>query len=485
MAAISGYTNNFSNYQPQTTEYVQTQVIQTQAQLSTLPNLESSLGEQITKIDLNAECDFELFLSPNEACPEGIKDHLNNARPGIIVSTGTERNFFNLLHCNELCTGIVSVDINPKVKAYGDFNVLLLRIAKDCDDYETLSDNTYDLSKYAHRLSAEEFLQIKVDELKRRIETDTLLSEEMKGYYLDHLKDFGNVYYTSDFSWKTYLDDFANVRYFSNVDQFNRLQKFAREGNIVFTVGDMNDLSFLNSYLIAAVDTSNISDYVMLSLKVPNDTPIIYTRPNWQKTTYSCYVHKNLTLEENCEFDKLLKTISTAHRKLIQTIRVLPWVKEKVSKFVRIAFDHRFRSNELLLKMRDYFENHVLEFPDGTVLALPDTTCKAFTTCKALLSPFNYDLFTLPAGKIAELCQNPKVQRHLKEIVASWAEADLKGYLSFSQMEGWKEEFMKNFKNHISDFPNFLKRVEEQNQLNTLRELLTSTEWNELEQTIA
>jgi len=37
------------------------------------------------------------YITPNEAHPEGIKEHLDNAESGVHVVSGTERSFFHLL----------------------------------------------------------------------------------------------------------------------------------------------------------------------------------------------------------------------------------------------------------------------------------------------------------------------------------------------------------------------------------------------------
>ncbi|MBA2369556.1 MAG: hypothetical protein H0V82_11115 [Candidatus Protochlamydia sp.] len=93
-------------------------------------------------VDIKTENHFDICLEPNELFPTAVKPHLDLMEKGIIVSTGTERSFFDLLFADEKrCEGLVIVDITPKIKAYNDFNTLLLRIAVNRRDYFNLSSS--------------------------------------------------------------------------------------------------------------------------------------------------------------------------------------------------------------------------------------------------------------------------------------------------------------------------------------------------------
>jgi hypothetical protein len=111
-----------------------------------------SLEQELEKegcwqIDLDQWCSFYDFLEPNEGNPQKLIPHLQEiSKKGVVVSTGTERSFFFLLFLvkllanKNLCEGLIIKDINPKVKAYVDFNVLLLRITKTVEEYRELSE---------------------------------------------------------------------------------------------------------------------------------------------------------------------------------------------------------------------------------------------------------------------------------------------------------------------------------------------------------
>lgn len=107
---------------------------------TSLENRFSHLAFPDEALDIHKPIAFDNYLTPNEGNPQNIHPLLQEIKPGFLVSTGTERSFFNLLFINhQNCRGLIVRDINPKVKAYVDFNVLLLKTSKTCEEYHFLS----------------------------------------------------------------------------------------------------------------------------------------------------------------------------------------------------------------------------------------------------------------------------------------------------------------------------------------------------------
>lgn len=231
-------------------------------------------------VDVEASCKAFDFLNPNEANPEKVQEHLAKTVHGIIVSTGTERSFFDLI-LSPACEGLVVRDINPRVKAYVDFVVLLLRISETREEFNALSD---------------------VKDITGKLEQGSL-PENVKRYYLKHVASFAKIYHKLDKDWKK-DKRFEKVRYDLHDDQFQKLQKYAREGNIIATVGDINDLTFLRNRKVSVVDASNIHNYSLIDLQGEGDfhPRVIQTLIIEEETTYSSFVHTPLTSEERAEF---------------------------------------------------------------------------------------------------------------------------------------------------------------------------------------
>lgn len=265
-------------------------------------NLETMFTQEVFTIDLKELPNFSLFLAPNETGVLNIIPHLAKAKmPGLIVSTGTERSFFDLALAPEGCEGLVIVDIHPYVKAYVDFNTLLLRISQDMQDYAQLSALAIGEIKTAS-------YQEKIKNI-RTITEKASIPPEIKKYYLDNLEEFAKIYFTStqrpDY-WRTRCG-FKGVQYYEEETLFNRLQQYARAGRIISKVGDISDLNFLDKFRIAILDISNISDYVALDIKTHSKPVIITTRVNSEKSArYASTTFNPLREEEKKELRDLL-----------------------------------------------------------------------------------------------------------------------------------------------------------------------------------
>ena len=250
-------------------------------------------------VDIYAHCPFRDYLEPNEYFPEGVKPHLQWNKKGLLVSTGTERSFFDLLFSDETqCEGLVVCDINPRVKAYVDFNVLLLRISKTREEYLKLSTVPEDDQTLNERIK---IIGTKINECP--------LSQKIHDYYLNNFKKFASIYLYADQFWRGKKSEyFTECRYDQYDDAFLKLQKYAQSGNIIAAIGDINDLTFLKRRHITILDTSNILAYSLLDLHGPQDfhPRIIWTNLTLYTTTYRSYIHEDLSTEEKKELNTFI-----------------------------------------------------------------------------------------------------------------------------------------------------------------------------------
>jgi hypothetical protein len=441
--------------------------------------LEQNLEAQVFQlVDINQRVEFNTFLYPNECNVFKVKEHLDlQEKIGIIVSTGTERSFFDLALCNlEKCKGLVVRDINPKVKAYVDFNILLLRLALDVKDYERLSDDLMsfsDLTKWVEasdlpsgdikyyienpkmidlhlyenadlKLKKNEALLSRIHSIRDRIERSSL-PPNIRHYYLHHLADFASVYFGVNKNWRGRDKSlFHGVQYHENPEIFNKLQQFAKSGNIVATIGDINDLRFLDKLSVGIIDVSNIPDYILLDLKGGKDfSPRIiwtYLYPGGADTNYySCAFPSSLRSEQRVEFEQLLKEMRQA--RCIEKELVLFGGPKKlgVDLFLTLMKLSKGNTDIWPASYSSGILNKMKEFKDTWMLKIPRIGWVSFDSS-------NFDPKQINAASIDEIkiaCQNPRIVRFLPQIVANWSAIDFDQYVAFSDIPGWKEEFLR------------------------------------------
>lgn len=302
---------------------------------------------------------LQSYLAPNEKPPYSISIQLYQMSPGIIVSVGTERSFFDLLLSDpSKFKGLVIRDINPLVKCYMDFAKCLIYIAKDREDFCRLAKKPESSIEQSSRIS----------EIKQLLQSSPL-PINVREYYERHLTSFAEIYYSTPKMW-TESPEFEEVNYFKNDFLFEKLQKAVKAGAVITSIGDINDLSFLQNHEIAVVDTSNVGEYFPIRLEGLNKlypSPLII----WTKmkvtvynTQYFSYTHPRFTSEEDAEY-------SQYYSKIISTI---PGDKSSVfSNFLKKlrTSDSQFvpgligsYTYETLKKMKQYFEEYIYEFPE-------------------------------------------------------------------------------------------------------------------------
>jgi hypothetical protein len=402
------------------------------------------------------------FLDPNEENPQEIAPHLLEAQKlqrGVLVSPGPERSFFGLCFSNEkTCQGLFIRDINEKVKAYSDCNILLLRISDDIDEYIRLSQKL--------NLSGMEFVE-RMEIIRSKLNT-ACLDEKMKNYYLYNLYNLCHVYFGVTKSWRNESipsglnrgQFFEKCRYDLDQNLFSKLQKYAKSGNIVCMTGDMNDLSILKTRKIPVIDTSNIHDYTLLDFKkvTGNFCPrIIWTSLHlYRRTEYFSCIFQPLKDEENSEFDQLVNKLETAYG-ITNSAR---WALVCPAAYGRQKSNNNHplhspmaipsRSKDMLDTLREYTRTYLLKVPR---LELVDI-------CPISRNIVNLNRLT--DQEINEVCQNPDTKNFLDILAQQWPLLDPRIFLAFTQIEGWKERMeigMTHCQNNKDSVKIFLEKL--------------------------
>jgi hypothetical protein len=328
-------------------------------QLTTIP--QPSLAEEFAEfafceVNKDVKCDLPDYLEPNEGAPEAIKPHLSLSKKGVVtVVTGAERGFFHILFSQ--CELFVFRDINPRAKLYVDGVLLLGLLAETVEEFAELSRPIQNEAEFVGR----------VELIKKK--TLTLdINEKPKNYYLANLLAITSIYLKAPKQWRTeevvsslY---FSKCSYYNNKDQFLRLQKLAKAGNIIATIGDINDLTFLKSREVAIVDVSNIPDYCMLDLKGGGD---FHPRVVWTtlclgpslsagSTSYRSYIHNAIQEKEKQEIDTLLLGIERSLYLTTPSDKI-SWLQKHIAKFEDPLLNSSagpFYSPETLNRLRQF-----------------------------------------------------------------------------------------------------------------------------------
>lgn len=402
----------------------------------------------IQNVDFNKETGFG-YLKPNEGSPEGNKPHLKQAAEGIMVSTGTERSFFNLRFSDpSKCQGLVVIDVTPKVKAYVDFNTLLLRISDSREEYVKLS---------AFIQNQEDFDEAISIIREKTINSD--ISTQIKKYYLKNLVEFGSVYLKTRKQWRDggFTTFFEKSRYDLCEKRFAKLQNYAKSGNIISTTRDINDLTFLSSRKVAIVDTSNIHHYSILTLKGGNNfSPrVIWTLPNKYKTTYYSYTHQALDEEQSNELKGLIEEIKNLFEMFKNDtgwkFKIIAQDNLDINAFESV--NKQFYSIKTLNALKHFINNNTLEIPGHKTIQVP----KFDEIDKKPIAELNY----ASDEQLKEICKTTNIKLLAKSLVECWKVLEPRLYLSFMNIEGWKEAFEDCFMWTPLLLDRFLVRVDD------------------------
>ncbi len=384
--------------------------------------------------DFEVHKDFgfqDYHQTQNEWPPQNIKPHLHQEQPGITVTTGTERGFWELLFSEEeFCEGLVFRDISPKVKAYIDFNVLLLRISKNMQEYAELSDP---IPWWLENGSA--ILSNRITVITEKTQNSDL-PEQVKNYYLKNIKRFGSVYLHlgQHADWRK-DHHFSKCWYHQDEEPFLKLQRYAKSGNIIATIGDINDLRFLKDTKINIVDTSNIHDYCVVNLQGEGEfsPKVIWTELTLEGTRYysAPYTpHEPLNEKEDKEFQTWVALFKQTHPGIGNHKHYFQILTEKLK---LEASSLRNNPKEVLSKLRKYMQDSVL--PDPNLRIINDPILGYFSLSN--LSEIN----GLSPEHTNILCRNPQTKQHLPFLIGKMSSLRPEHYLAFIKIEGAKEEF--------------------------------------------
>jgi hypothetical protein len=325
------------------------------------PELERDLvAHHLVETDVKADVKFADYIEPNELEPYDVKEHLDLiTEEGLLVSTGSERSFFGLMFCNK-CTGLVVRDINPRIKAYVDFNTMLIRLSPNLAQYQSLTS-----------VPSKEEEKNRLDQIRELLKQDQLISDDIKQYYYENLAAFSKVYFDNQ-DWKSYYKAhfFHMAKYWEDERLFKNLRRHALRGNIISTLGTINDLEFLSSYQISAVDSSNIENYVLLDFQGgPGFSPrIIWTLGTGHGgTEYRSYPFVAMTPKERNALEKYLKKIRESGMDLLQFLGH----SQHGSKFESTA-PRSFSKNTLKRIQEKLSSSHYWDHPEFGLLDMSD-----------------------------------------------------------------------------------------------------------------
>lgn len=426
--------------------------------LPELINLEKQF-QNICFKDMNLDAPLQLlggmkvndFIIPNEGSPQYILPHLDKVEEqGILVCTGTQRSLFNLCLGADKYTGLVVRDINPKVKAYIDFIVLLLRLSENREEYRQLSELA--LPKSYSKEDRESLTKDKTKAIKHKLEQSASIPEKAKNYYLKNFESFADIYFsyenTAFFGWKT-DPNYAEVHYHENDRLFKILQDHAKSGRIMAAAGDINDLRFLDSQKIAVVDVSNISDYSLIDLQIGTSSRprVIWTIQSPEKTGFYSYTHKPLTDKQRKEMTQLIqiimktRTAANPDRLATDLTDIFPDNAGKHNEFdcpPSASF-----TEETLKKLRLFKEKFLLE------ISKKKWACLCLVCC---------NLEYLELHEIQILSHHPLISNFVKVLVSLWNTLPSEKYFAFSEVPGWQEAFQDEQKKDNSFFQSYLRK---------------------------
>ncbi len=384
---------------------------------------------QDVSVDTEADVPFPDFLAPNETGVKRARPLYQLQEEGVLVSVGTERAFFGLCLAGHSakCRGLVGRDINPRVKAYIDFNVLLLRIAESRKEYVAFSSLSVD----------------KFDTLLPTVEerlNQAVIPDHMKRYYKNNLKKIGNVYYRTSRFWRNTK---GYLHYHLEKRSFKILKSYAQAGNIISTIGDISDLFFLQHRPISLIDVSNIPDYFFIDLNKGKED--FCPRVIWTKcipgliTQYQSYLHESITEEERVEIAECIATIKSSfveegeypERRVMYRILQANCAQEDCTEH-SLASPLRFSSSTLKLLKR-YRTMYLLE---GNFGVLDFFNSYAWKTAELRLNKFD-------TSTLQQVGSVPGINRFTAKLVQFWNVLDPEKFCAFSTVEGWKEAFEK------------------------------------------
>lgn len=374
------------------------------------------------------------FFFPNERGINQVQLYLQkgfaNGNRDLLVATGTYRCFFDLILCNGLCAGLIIMDINPRVKAYMDFIILLLRISIDREDFT--------------QLFQEENWKQSIPVIKMRLQNHANISGKLKDYYLKNLENFAEIYYQNSLTARALIKDFPfekEVDFRVNDDAFALLKTYADKGAIVVITDSIEHLNQLGAR-VAVVDTSNIHWFSPLEFEnsnFPKNPPlVIWTHllnsalASYQSvlTTYHSAVPHSLTRQEKKELDNLIN--------IFDLVKInSPWTRTCCPKII-LADVYPGYNIETLRAFQQYRDQYCLNLPH---LGWIDFSNDAIF----IRSKHREAIQQLSPDQWSEVCHTPGLEHFVNSLAQCWRFSNCclskEQFFGFSHLPGWEEAF--------------------------------------------
>lgn len=435
-------------------------------------SLEEKYKEEVFKlVDIRHNCRFDDYLSPNEKHPEAVEIHLSKQQEeGVIVSTGTVRCWYNVIFANNKCTGLVNRDFNHRVKACFDFDVLLFRIFK-IEEY-------FKMSAYLNKEKSPQEFTERVALIRKKTEC-ARLKEHVKNYYLHHLDDFASVYLQTDQSWRS--DPAFLKGNFEKKEFYSKLRKFAKSGNMISTIGKIDNLDFLKETKIAIVDTSNICHYTILAFKAEkNFHPlIIWTKVKPEYAEYHSLAYDPLTEGEMQEFEGLFSLFKEVQhvgneKNKLEVMRFLAQALhsedfETTNSIYSDSPSFYINSKSSLEKLKKFKNKYILQDPNiGNIsfCHFPEEGC------------YSKRLTKLKQDEINLLCKNSEIKKMLPILLDTYPSLKATQILGFMQIENWKGSFKEKFRDRW-EVEIMIKNLQEENLVDSFILKFGEKEWAE------
>jgi hypothetical protein len=414
---------------------------------------------------LETHNEFDRYLSPNERALNRLRDLFKAMpepqHPGTLLSVGTERSFFLwLLTPKTWRRCLVVQDVNPKVKAYLDFAMLLLHIAlnrEECLQLAQLPGGSMD----------ENVCRQRVNELQVKIQSSDM-SGDKKKYYLtdDRLMSFARIYYRSNSNlscsdhWSS-LKENECVNYWKSDDLFKELKDAVTAGCIVTSVRSIDDSGLLRPYqVISAIpptvlaDVSNVSTYHILDFLY--DVQIIFTQQRREDWDYFYFKYEVLTDDERREIDGLFEQIFgdpppgfKPEEWRLDGLRNTSFFKEELhssgtSKVIQCSY-----SKAVLGAVRKYNQKYIYTIP-GAHTRVDVKKLMLLTN-----NPFTQHM--------EAVCGDPLFVSFLPAVIEACFAANMyEGMLRFARVPTWKETIAAYVAQHASsDGERLLKNLQD------------------------
>lgn len=455
------------------------------------PSLEETYAnEAFGEIDVDAQVNFKKFHEPNEPQVINLAPHLKHATPGLLVTTGTERSFFELALLasqeDNKCTGLVIRDIDPQAIAYGHMVTMLLRVAKDVKDFEELSGPVRGKGLVVPKMTNAAITK-KIEILRKRLVETQDLPEKAKAFYLKNLEKFAPIYFRTPNTWRLCAGNqdpateqhwkaqetlrkfersqygkasFEGVQYQKDPNLFKHLQQFAKSGKILCTLGSLNDLGRLAQEPVGVVDYSNVTDYIPALPQCKKTCLVVHNEPegDCKKTNYKSHTYDptqdQLSPEETKEFNRLLARFQKAH--VGNSKYLFRYALHGIEGSPKRPFGHY---PEHLKALRKYSQTWMVQLPKlgwvsfGPIYyhtSLWKPPAEQSWTARKLEE-------NLSVQEIEEIAQLPAMKKFAPVVVTYWPHLSKEKYQAFAKMPGWKEAFEKEALKQANN-PEFKKK---------------------------